>query len=131
MNEDNQHGSMSPPVKATAELLKAVSVTRRIPVCQEKDSGLTTVRTVDHATGSGSKAPTSAAETMPAKGAEVATNICVFPMTPGHKTLAAKRNVKRVCRQLPLSSMVSKVYERSSFKAQGEDQGQAQQAAFI
>ena len=93
--EDCRFGSMIEPNIATPELLKTTSVTRRIPILQEKDDGSEKVLIVDHATESWIKEATPATETMQTEGIDVAIIMCLMLMTYGHQLTMAKRDVKR------------------------------------
>ena len=102
VQEDCRFGSMIEPKIATPDLLRTISVTRRIPILQEKDDGSEKVRVVDHATESWFKEATTATETMQTERIEVAIIMCLMLMTYGHQVRMAKRDVKRAFRQLPL-----------------------------
>ena len=100
--EDVAHGAMGEPFLLKSEHLDEISLTRRIPVWTEKDSGELKCRVVDHYTESMMKACTKTPEKPATQGLEWLQFMVLFIMRSGHWAAMSKRDIQRAFRNLPM-----------------------------
>ena len=115
---DAQAGYMTPPVPVHHLDLSLISLTRRLPVQEERPKGMKT-RSVDHFTESGVNPTTRPQNALTHETVDHAISLLVLYMSVGVAPLMWKRDVAQAFRKVPIKHDATDLTEKSWVKRRG------------